>query len=138
MRDKLAFLSVETAVIFLRNLFESFENDKIIVLSAKGYIRLTAGELPLHYDKDTPVSHIRTVYFYGGPMQATQYKGDLLTFLIDRALLISCEKGIEFVDSVVAYAKGFTSIKPQTIAEEAVSAFVKHMEAAVDAHARGC
>jgi hypothetical protein len=106
LREQLSFLTIEASIVFLRHL-GGFERDKIIVLSARGYARHFICELPQHVNGSVPVDRLRPIYFEGGPSQAKRYKGNYLTFLVDRAMLVMCEKGKEYVDAVVEYSKGF-------------------------------
>lgn len=106
LREQLSFLTIEASIVFLRHL-GGFERDKIIVLSARGYARHFIWELPQHVNGSVPVDRLRPIYFEGGPSQAKRYKGNYLTFLVDRAMLVMREKGKEYVDAVVEYSKGF-------------------------------
>lgn len=106
LRKRLSFLTIEASIVFLRHL-GAFEWDKIITVSSKGFVRHYVYELPLHFNGSVPVDRLRPIYFDGGPMQSKGYKGDYLTFLVDRAMLVMCEKGKEHVDALIEYSRGF-------------------------------
>jgi hypothetical protein len=109
LRDKLAFLTVEVAPIFLRSL-GNYEHDKLIV-TLGGARRIQAQHLAEHFNGPVPVSKLKPVYFQGGPQGSKLYKGNYLTFLVDRAMYVMCEKGKAHVDAVIEYCKGFVAVK---------------------------
>jgi hypothetical protein len=110
LRDKLAALTIETSVIFLRNLGH-FESDKLIVIGAGGYRRLCPKDLPVHFNGSVPVNRLKPVYFHGGPQGVKKYKGNYLTYLVDRAMYVMCEEGKAHVDALIEYCKGFAQAK---------------------------
>jgi len=109
LRDRLAFLTIETAPIFLRSL-GSFEFDKLIV-TLGGARQIEAQFLAEHFNGKVPVSRLKPVYFHGGPQGSKLYKGNYLTFLVDRAMYVMCEKGKAHIDAIIEYCKGFTATR---------------------------
>lgn len=109
LRDRLSGFTVEGATVLLRHLGQ-YQFDKITVLTHKGYRNMPAFELVGHFNGSVPVDRLKPVYFWGGPMRARQYKGDFLTFLVDRAMYTACEKGWAQVNATINYCDGVTNV----------------------------
>lgn len=113
-RKELEHLTITEAVILFRNL-GGFQFDKVMVLLKgprfKGYRHLAFCDL-LDYLSDTCFCrHIYPVYFTGGPQGNKQFKGTLLTMVIDRVILASVDKGATFAFKTVDYARSFRTGK---------------------------
>ena len=107
MRYRLVALTVESSVMLLRHL-GNFDWDEIVILTANGYKTMAVRELPEHFNGSVPVGRLRPVYFWGGPMVAKQFEGDYMTFIIDRAIYVMCEKGWAHVNATIAYCEGLS------------------------------
>lgn len=104
LRERVADFSVEASIPLLRHL-GNCDHDKITVLTHQGYRIMFVWELVEHFNRSVPVDRIRPMYFWGGPMLAKQFKGDYLTFIVDRAMYRACEKGLAHVDATILYFK---------------------------------
>jgi hypothetical protein len=104
--EKLDFLTIETTVIFLRNIGK-FEKDIVKVLTSLGYVDLQVDALGFNFHPKTLARDLKPLWFIGGPFSQQFYKGSLLTLAIDRAMLCTCENDLTFVSSVADYCKGF-------------------------------
>lgn len=85
------------------------EWDQIIVLTTNGYQTVCARELPALFNRSVPVTLLKPVYFWGGPLHAKQYKGNYLTFLVDRTMHRMCEKGWAHVNATILYCEGLAA-----------------------------
>lgn len=110
LRERIAGFSVEASLPLLRCLGHC-EHDKITVLTHQGYRNMSVWELVEHFNGSVPVDRIRPVYFWGGPMLAKQYKGDYLTFIVDRAMYRACEKGWAHVSATIGHCEGLDNAK---------------------------
>lgn len=108
LRDRLTSFSIEGSLKLLK-CFGGCEWDYITVLTANGYVNMPAKTLPEHFNRSVPVGRLKPVYFWGGPMMAKQYKGDYLTFLVDRAMYRMCEKGWAHVNATILYCEGLAA-----------------------------
>lgn len=108
-RKELEYVTITEAVILLRNLGE-FQYDKVTVL-LQGYRQLAFCDLLDHLSSACFCRHIHPVYFTGGPREDKQFKGTLLTMVIDRVIRASIDKGPTFALGVVKYARGFREAK---------------------------
>lgn len=104
-RKRIGWITLAEAIILLRRL-GCFHVDKIIVC-AGGYRHVIVEDLFHHFSGSEFCINIRPVYFDGGPTGGKQYKGTLITLLLDRILLMSHEKGAAFVLREVDYARSF-------------------------------
>jgi hypothetical protein len=86
------------------------EHDKITVLTHQGYRSMFAWELVEHFNCSVPVDRIRPVFFFGGPGMV-QYRGDYLTFIVDRAMSRICEKGWAHVNATILYCERMASVE---------------------------
>jgi len=105
LRDRLSGFTIEQSVTLLRN-FGHYEFDKLTVLTHRGYLNTSVWELTEHFNGSIPVGKLKPVYFWGGPMVAKQYKGDYLTYIVDRAMYTMCEKGWAYINSTILYCEG--------------------------------
>jgi len=105
LRERLSEFTIEGSILFLRNLGH-YEWDKITVLTTNGYREMFVWELVEHFNGSVPVDRLHPVYFWGGPMVAKQYKGNYLTYLVDRAMYATCEKGWVTVNATINYCEG--------------------------------
>ena len=105
LRDRLSKFTIEQSVLLLRK-FGHYDFDKLTVMTSKGCHNLSVWELVEHFNGSAPVDRLRTVYFWGGPMAARQYKGDYLTYLVDRAMYAMCEKGWTFIHLTIIHCEG--------------------------------
>lgn len=114
-REQVDFLTIEAAAMFLRTLGQ-FHYKKFQVLCSDGYKRLDASDLCLNFNPSAPAAKVGPVYFCGGPSRINQYKGNYLTFIIDCVMAAQGEKGVEFIDDTVTYARsvciGITPLPP--------------------------
>ena len=108
LRTRLLKFTIEQSVLLMRNL-GGYELDKITILTHNGYRRLSVLELVEHFNGSVPVDRLKPVYFWGGPMIAKQYKGDYLTYLVDRVMYAMCERGWLYVNATIAYCEGLAS-----------------------------
>ena len=108
LRERIKDFSVEASVHLLRCL-GGCDHDTLVVLTHQGYRSLRAADFVEHFNPSVPVDRIRSVYFWGGPLQAKQYKGDYLTFIVDRAMYRTCEKGWAHVQATIVYCEGWAS-----------------------------
>jgi hypothetical protein len=105
LRDRLSGLTIEQSVVLLRN-FGHYDSDKITVLTHRGYRNMFVWEVVEHFNGSVPVTKLKPVYFWGGPMVSRQYKGDYLTYIVDRAMYVMCEKGWNYVNATINYCEG--------------------------------
>lgn len=108
LRDRLSGFSIEGSLDLLKCL-GGCEWDQITVLTANGYTTIPAKTLPEHFNRSVPVDRLKPVYFWGGPLIAKQYKGDYLTFLVDRTMHCMCEKGWAHVNATILYCEGLAA-----------------------------
>jgi len=108
LRNRLTFLTIESAVMILRH-FGDAVADELLVLSAGGYCRTTPAELVQDFNPKAPTFKVGPVYFYGGPNILRQYKGNYLTFIVDRAMRAQFRHGPQFVEDVITYVEGVTT-----------------------------
>ena len=104
--EKLDFLTIETTVIFLRNL-GNYEKDTVKVLTSFGYIDCQVDALGFTFQSTVLARELKPLWFIGGPFAQQFYKGSLLTLAVDRAMLCSCERDLVFASSVADYCKVF-------------------------------
>jgi hypothetical protein len=108
-REQLDFLTVKSAVTFLRNLGPAgLENNEFQVLCSGGYKKLDAVELCRNFNPSAPVSKVGPVYFSGGPDFCQAYKGNYLTYIVDCAMVAQVYRGVEYVESTIAYVRGIS------------------------------
>lgn len=105
-RRRIAWITLNEAIILLRHLGD-FETDKIVVHAPAGFYTVPVQNLLEHFSPTEYCINIRPVYFTGGPVGEKQYKGTLVTLLLDRILLISHEKGCAFALKMVTYARSY-------------------------------
>jgi hypothetical protein len=105
LRDRLSGFSIEGSIDLLKCL-GGCEWDQVTVLTTEGYQAVPAKELPLIFNGLVPVDRLRPVYFWGGPIGARQFKGNYLTFLVDRVMYRMCEKGWAHVNATILYCEG--------------------------------
>lgn len=109
LRERLADFSVEASLPLLRCLGHC-DHDKLTVLTHKGYLEMFVWELVEHFNRSVPADRIRPVYFWGGPMMAKRYRGDYLTFIVDRAMYRTCEKGWAHVNATINYCEKSSNV----------------------------
>ena len=113
-RKELEFLDITEAVILLRNL-GSFEFDKVTVLlkdsRLRGCRQFAFCDLLDHLSGACFCRHIYPAYFTGGPQENKQFKGTLLTMVIDIVIRDSVDKGPTFAFKAVKYARSFRTGK---------------------------
>ena len=113
-RKELEYCTVVEAIILLRNL-GSFQFDKVMVLLKdprfRGYRQFAFCDLSGYLSEDRFCRHVHPVYFTGGPGGARQFKGTLLTMVLDRVIRASIHKGPKFALEAVQYARGFRTGK---------------------------
>lgn len=103
-RARVDNLTLDSAVVLLRNL-GNFDLDDLVPPNKIHHFpvdikRLLGGQ--------TQVREVTCrLLFKGGPSQATIFKGTFNTFILDRMMLVACEKGLDFVDSILNYSEGF-------------------------------
>jgi hypothetical protein len=102
LRKRLAPFSVAGSVPLLRS-FGRFDLDRVNVLTRLGFRYISVNELGKHFNRTVPVDRIRTMCFTGGPLQAKQFKGDYLTFIVDRAMIVVLAKGLAHVEATILY-----------------------------------
>ena len=102
--NKFAFLKLVDAVTILRYLGD-FERDGVTIIGS-GYRRVPMRDLWHWYDREEYCSNIGPLYFEGGPFGSRNFKGTLLTVILDRVLLVANEKGAKHVLKVVEYVTG--------------------------------
>ena len=109
-RKELEHCTVTEAVILLRNL-GNFQHDKVAVILKdaryRGYRRFAFDDLLNYLSEDRFCRHVHPVYFEGGPQGTRQFKGTLLTMVLDRVIRASIHKGPKFAFEVVDYARSF-------------------------------
>jgi hypothetical protein len=109
-RKELEHCTITEAVILLRNL-GSYQFDKVMVLLRdarfRGYRQFAFCDLLDYISEDRFCRHVHPVYFTGGPGGDKQFKGTLLTMVIDRVILASVDKGPTFAFKAVDYARSF-------------------------------
>lgn len=113
-RKELEYFTLTEAVILLRNL-GGFQYDKVMVLMKdprfRGYRQFAFCDLLDHLSPNCFCRHIYPVYFTGGPQGGKQFKGTLLTMVIDRVIRASIDKGPTFAFKTVDYARSFRTRK---------------------------
>ena len=103
--EKLDFLTIETTIVFLRNIGK-FEKDTVKVLTSLGYIDCQVDALAFNFPKGLLARDLKPLWFIGGPFAKQFYKGTLLTLAVDRAMICACENDLTFVSSVADYCRG--------------------------------
>jgi hypothetical protein len=113
-RKELEYCTVTEAVILLRNLGE-FQYDKVTVVLKdprfRGCRQFAFCDLLDHLSSACFCRHVYPAYFTGGPQENKQFKGTLLTMVIDRVIRASIDKGPTFAFKAVEYARGFRTAK---------------------------
>jgi hypothetical protein len=113
-RKELEYFTLTEAVILLRNL-GGFQYDKLTVLlkdpRLRGYRQFAFCDLLDYLSGTCFCRHIHPVYFTGGPQGGKQFKGTLLTMVIDRVIRASIDKGPTFAFKTVDYARSFRTRK---------------------------
>lgn len=107
MRETLNPITIEGAATFLRHL-GSYQYEMITVLGSRGYNQLTPVELVENFNPTAPARKVGPVYFTGGPKNK-DYKGNYLTFLVDKAMKAQFINGPKFVLDVIKYVEGVTA-----------------------------
>jgi len=110
-KNQIRWITLREAVVLLRHLSE-FQRKDIMVRNSKGYRRMVAVKICELFSPFDQAASVQPVYFYGGPTQVKLFKGTYLTLIIDRCLLVSFEKGVEYVDRMIQYARGFAMYRP--------------------------
>jgi hypothetical protein len=108
-KNQIHWITLREATILLRHL-GNYHCDPVIIRHG-GYYRMPAKEVWEIFSAIEYAINIRPIYFRGGPMQAKLFKGTYLTFLIDRCMLVSFEKGVEHVNRIISYAKRFAPLQ---------------------------
>ena len=113
-RKELEYFTITEAVILLRNLGD-FQYDKVTVVLKdprfRGCRQFAFCDLLDHLSSACFCRHVYPAYFTGGPQGVKQFKGTLLTMVIDRVIRASIYKGPTFAFKTVDYARSFRTGK---------------------------
>lgn len=122
-RRKIGWITLSEAIVLLEHLGD-FESDEVI-FKTRFFLVRRVWELTEFFSPTEFCTNIRPVYFHGGPAGGKQFKGSLLTLLLDRILLVSHERGAAHVLKMVTYAR--CSEKDDAIKKEPASNFAYHI-----------
>lgn len=104
-RKEILNFSLDEALVLLRHL-GGYEGDTILS-QLQGYRHVAVRDLTHYFNGVEKCLNIRPVYFLGGPVGGKRFKGTFLTFVLDRLLLTSHEKGADHALTMVKYARSF-------------------------------
>lgn len=104
LRDELEFLTVGMVPEFMK-LLGGYNWDKILMGQNNTYWNVYIHEIRYYVSDRIPAKGVKHIYFFGGPSGDTKYKGDLLTCVVDKAMYTACEKGLHYVEGLIAYIK---------------------------------
>ncbi len=110
LRERIAGFSIEASLPLLKRLGRC-DYDRITVLTHLGYRDMFVWELVEHFNRSVPVDRIRPLYFWGGPLLAKKYKGDYLTFIVDRAMSRVCAYGWAHVNALIVRCEGSSCVE---------------------------
>jgi len=108
-RCRVENLTLTCATILLRNL-GNFDLDALQVTSWAVDTFSTTPEVLARTRAAMRVGDLSNtlVQFNGGPAQAQVFTGDYTLFILDRIMYMLCERGVDFVEQILAYSEGFS------------------------------